>query len=265
MNTLTGKNCILAVLLILLAGCNQDQQSPNSGSGDGIPVPDFGEGFEGLGVGSTNTWPDYIPDDIPALEGEISMVMEATGSHIRIFYENVSDRQIEAYLEELEEAGFQLEYILYVQEGFPDTSDDRAQRGEYDAVDITRGEYHMRLEVGGGLATYDIYTSGFELQAAEAQAPQWPGELAGLVPPPSRCALSRVVSFQAGNYQITCSMEDEAVFDDYRSVLGGMGFEASSNIVTAPGVGVEYLENGETTIQLRISFSSEMEIVIETQ
>lgn len=107
-------------------------------------------------------WPESIPKDIPALEDDISLVMEGSGSHIRIFYRNQTKRQIEQYLDQLEEEGFDLEYIVYTREGFPDKSDERLKRGDYDAVDITKGEYHMRIEYGSDTTTYDIYTAGFQ-------------------------------------------------------------------------------------------------------
>lgn len=114
----------------------------------------------GSGIGFA--WPESIPDDIPLLEGDISIVMEAPDSHIRIFYRNLPKRQVEQYLDRLEKEGFDLEYIVYTREGFPDNSEERAKRGDYDAVDITKGEYHMRLEYGSDTTTYDIYTTGFQ-------------------------------------------------------------------------------------------------------
>jgi hypothetical protein len=108
-------------------------------------------GGSGLGF----TWPESIPDDIPVLEGDISIVMEAPGSHIRIFYQNLSERQLEQYLNQLEKEEFELEYVIYTREGYPDKSEERLKRGEYDAVDITRGEYRMRLEYGKDTTVYD--------------------------------------------------------------------------------------------------------------
>ena len=114
------------------------------------------------GSGFGFTWPESIPDDIPILEGEIQMVMEAPGSHIRIFYQNLAQDQLERYLNLLEQEGFELEYIVYTREGFPDKSEEKHQRGDYDAIDITKGQYHMRIEHGSDITTYDIYTSGFQ-------------------------------------------------------------------------------------------------------
>jgi hypothetical protein len=255
---------VLAGLLMLVAGCRQEDNFPQPFDENGAPIPNPAGDAGGLPSGVGHSWPDYISDEIPILEGHISMVMEAPGSHIRLFYEGLTESQIEDYLDELEKSGFQLEFLLYVQEGFPDNSEERSRRGEFDAVDITRGDYHMRLEVGGELATYDIYTSGFEQQAVEAQAPQWPSELEGVIPPPDRCVLSRVMTFQAGSYYITCAMEDEPVLDEYRMALEALGFQEDSNIVTAPGVTSVHLLREAIQIQLGISLTSELEIQITT-
>jgi hypothetical protein len=53
-------------------------------------------------------WPDDIPDDIPEFDAQIRLVMEGD-THTRIFYEDVSKKQLEAYLQTLEDAGFSLE------------------------------------------------------------------------------------------------------------------------------------------------------------
>jgi len=148
----------IAGLLILFAVLNCGISSNSEGKRDTEATtvsPPGGSGIE-------FTWPESIPEDIPVLEGDISLVMEAAGSHIRIFYRNLPKRQVEQYLDQLEKEGFDLEYIVYTREGFPDKSEERMKRGEYDAVDITKGEYHMRLEPGEDTTTYDIYTTGFQ-------------------------------------------------------------------------------------------------------
>jgi hypothetical protein len=117
------------------------------------PPEDSGLGF---------AWPKSLPDDIPILKGDIQMVMEAPGSHIRVSCQNPTERQLEQYLDQLEKDGFHLEYMFYTKEGYPDKSEEKQKRGDCDAVDITKGEYHMRIEYGKDTTAYDIYTSGFE-------------------------------------------------------------------------------------------------------
>ncbi len=68
-----------------------------------------------------------IPSDIPALEGKISQVMTGQ-THIRIFYEGLSQKQFERYLEILYQNGFELEELVFVQEGFPDNSEERLKK-----------------------------------------------------------------------------------------------------------------------------------------
>jgi hypothetical protein len=146
---------VLILSCLILACCGGAEETPAvptpAGLGDDAP-PDFPFG--------NKQWPESIPDDIPKLEGEIQMVMEAS-THIRIFYINLSERQVEQYLDQLEAVGFQFEFLVYTQEGFPDKSEERMKKGEWDAVDITKGDYHMRLEYGAEQATYDVYTTGF--------------------------------------------------------------------------------------------------------
>ena len=110
--------------------------------------------------GMSTEWPENIPDDIPEFDAQIRLVMDG-GTRTRIFYENVSKRQLEKYLQTLEEAGFNLEYKVYVAEGHPDNSAERIEKGEYDAVYITKDDYELRIEWGEDTATLDIDTSNF--------------------------------------------------------------------------------------------------------
>ena len=145
---------IAGLILLVALGCGISSGTEPESNPSVMPVnppENSGLGFD---------WPESIPDDIPVLEGNIQMVMEAPGSHIRIFYQDLTERQLEQYLDRLEEEGFQLEYIVYTREGYPDKSEERLKRGDYDAVDITKGEYHMRIEYGSDITTYDIYTAG---------------------------------------------------------------------------------------------------------
>ena len=153
-----NKQLLIAIgtILMVTLGCGISHSTePESGPNTTPigPPEDSGFGF---------TWPERIPDDIPILKGDIQMVMEAPGSHIRIFYRNLTQRQLEQYLDQLEKGGFNLEYIVYTREGYPDKSEEKQKRGDYDAVDITKGEYHMRIEYGKDTTTYDIYTAGFQ-------------------------------------------------------------------------------------------------------
>jgi hypothetical protein len=256
----------------LLAGCSE-RNSPEE-----INIPDFSDEADsppadfsgesgGAFFGYGDEWPDYIPAEIPELEGEISLVMESAESHIRIFYDNISENQIEDYLAELQDAGFHLEFLVYVTEGFPDNSEEKIKKGEYDAVDITKGEYHMRLEFGGSEATYDIYTSGFEEEAIAATTPQWPVELQNLIPPPERCELTSVD--QAGGfnvgYLIRCKPEDDEVFPDYANALYTLGYYKEPNIVSVDESSNLWLTDGNIKVRIQYSLMSELMLQIEKQ
>ncbi|MEJ2549110.1 MAG: hypothetical protein P8Z34_00325 [Anaerolineales bacterium] len=265
----------ILVCLFMLVGCsNEDRLSENdipdisdlTGEVDSPPV-DFGGESGGFQFGSSAQWPDYIPADIPELKGQISTVMAAPESHIRIFYENITEGQIEDYLAELQAAGFQLEYIVYTREGFPDNSAEKIEKGEYDAVDITKGEYHMRLEFGGSEATYDIYTTGFEAEVIAATTPQWPVALIDIAPPPERCKLTSVnqTSRDGLGYTIMCEPADDGVFEDYADALYAIGFHKDANIVSVNESENLWLTDGETSIRIMYSLTSELMLTIEKE
>ncbi len=180
------------------------------------PMPDF------LG---TADWPAYIPAEIPPLEGVITNVMEAPGSHVRMFYTGVTKDQFEHYLAQLVSLGFELEYIVYVREGFPDNSEERLKAGDYDAVRIKRGDYQMTIEYGEEVLTYDISTAAFAANMPSLAELDWPAELAGVVPQPERCPVDNMLPPTPEWFMLTCRPADTAVIEDYRSVLEGAGFQ----------------------------------------
>jgi hypothetical protein len=209
--------------------------------------------------GEAAVWPDYIPEDIPVLEGKIRKVMVAPESHIRIFYEGLSKDQIDQYLRLLEQKGFHLEYQVYIQEGFPDNSEERMKKGDYDAVDITKGDYHMNLGYGEGNISYDIYTSGFAMPIPTPAGLDWPADLVNVVPKPERCIIEMAAPDGKGGYQITCRPADQKVGSDYLGVLQTTGFlpKPSSSIVSASGVygkdDLEIIVNQPSTALVLIS------------
>ena len=220
----------LMMACVALAGCGIPQggsqsTTENPATNRDILVTEPSNRLSGsFSQDSAAKWPEYIPDVIPVLEGQISTVLEAPESHIRIFYDNVSEKQVMEYLDLLESMGFDLEYRIYVQEGFPDNSEERAKQGDFDAVDITRGEYHMNITYGAN-PVYDIYTSGFREEALAASALQWPPELLDTVPQIPRCALQTINPSNLDGYHITCREEDENVEQDYKELLLAAGFE----------------------------------------
>jgi hypothetical protein len=185
--------------------------------------------------GDAAVWPDYIPEDIPVLEGKIRQVMVAPESHIRIFYEDLTKDQIDKYLRLLEQKGFHLNYQVYVQEGFPDNSEERIKKGDYDAVDITRGEYHMNIGYGEGNISYDIYTSGFPEPIPTPAGLDWPVDLVNVVPKPERCPIESAAPDSTGGYQIACRPEDDAVANDYLQALQAAGYVPRESAIQSTG------------------------------
>lgn len=236
MNRIQTATLLMALCAIGISACGREPATPppdvSPGSTDaaineGLATSEAAMAESGFLYGEYARWPDSIPDDIPVLEGKIEVVMEAPGSHIRIFYSLVSEQQVSQYLAQLEAEDFQLEYIVYVQEGFADTSNDHIARSEFDAVDISKGPYHMRLEPGGGQATYDIYTAGFitpDLQSFITATPiAWPDDIPRQISPPANCEIDALAKLSTGGYQITfvCSDENvQAQFVDAMLVAG---------------------------------------------
>ncbi len=228
-----GGAIFLVISITSIAGCatNQDavdrDESDNYAQppGNGITEENLGGDFGEFQFGDDVHWPDYIPSEIPEFPGEIDSVMVAPESHIRMRFSKVTDEQIEEYLALLVEEGFQLEFRIHVQEGFPDNSEERRQRGEYDDIDITKGEYHMTLWHWEGTATYDVYTSGFREEAIAATALEWPPDLPESVPQIPRCVLQTINPGHIEGYDITCRQEAENVEQEYIQLLLDAGFE----------------------------------------
>lgn len=239
----------VVVIMMVLTACGSPSTNGDNSSqpviGTALPTEIAGSMPQQLSIdpgwtsrGEAAVWPEYIPEDIPVLEGKIRKVMVAPESHIRIFYEGISKDQIDQYLRLLERKGFQLEYQVYIQEGFPDNSEERMRKGDYDAIDITKGDYHMNLGYGEGNISYDIYTSGFSMPIPTPAGLDWPADLVNVVPKPERCIIEMAAPDGKGGYQITCRLADQKVGSDYLEVLQTAGFlpKPSSSIVSASGV-----------------------------
>ena len=148
---------LLITLIFTTVGCSL--LSPADDQNDDHPIEDRDEGpvSPGLDLGESAQWPTYLPDEIPILTGEIQLVMGAPDTKVRIFYAPLSDNQIEQYLQLCQEQGYKIEYLVYTQEGSVDRSVEKLKAGDYDAIEMTRGAYRLRLEYGSDGATLDIY------------------------------------------------------------------------------------------------------------
>jgi len=240
--------------LILIPGCATRDNGPDSALDnptlEELPDGEFGDFL----FDEAAQWPEYIPDDIPPLPGTIDTVMPG-GSHIRMFYSNVSDEMIEDYLKLLVQEGFDLDYRILVQEGFPDNSEERRQRGEYDDIVITKGEYRMTLSHYEGSATYDVYTSGFQEEAREATALKWPEDLVNILPPPKRCELASINPDGSSGYHISCKREDADVDQDYLEMLLSSGFQIEEEFLGSDNeVTLHRLRREDLVVELSYPF-----------
>lgn len=237
----SGSRIALFILLVLgLSACNShDNQVDPEWTGYQDTLEANQEVFnvpETSRFDEPNEWPDYIPDEIPEFKASIRNVMGG-GGRIRIFYQDVTRKQLDAYLRELEQMGYQLTYQVYIQEGFPDNSEERIKKGDFDAVDITNGMYHMNIAYGEGDISYDIDTDAFADAIPTPAGLEWPADLLGVVPKPERCLIDNVAPDGRGGYTITCIPQDEAVRDDYITALNAAGYlPRESHIVSASGV-----------------------------
>lgn len=204
-------------------------------------------------------WPGYIPDEIPPLPGTIRKVMGGEGAgRVRIFYQGMTKQEIDAYLRLLEKRGFLLEYRVYVDESKPDNSEERMRKGDYDDVLITKGEYSMRLDYGGGDIVYDIDTYAFAGSIPTSTGASWPTELQGKIFPPERCPIEQIFPGTPAGYLVLCQPADEQVASDYISALLSAGFSpevlsATSNTgYVKDGWAVAVSQHSTAIIQVQI-------------
>lgn len=254
--TLSAFLILMAILACKSTGNTKDNPStPVDENAAPQGQPTAGSG--GLNFGAADKWPDYIPADIPVLEGNIRKVMEAPGIKVRIFYEGLTQKQFDQYLKLLKQEGFNLQYIVYIEEGFPDNSEERLKRGEYDAVDITRGNYHLRVEYGEDNTTLDIYTQGFEgapdQPTATVTVYEWPADIVGVVPQPEGCDIFSIVNLNGGGYQIMCNIKVQGIDLVYIQQLQGLGFTEGDKLLDENGQIVTItLVKGNTSVTVML-------------
>jgi hypothetical protein len=105
----------------------------------------------------------------------------------------------------------------------------------------------MRLEPGGGQATYDIYTAGFwtpdPSTLTTATPIVWPSGLPERVPQPATCEIRSLAQLGTpgyeGGYQISFECSDPLVQERYVDVLRGGGLVETDRLVSDTGQIVE--------------------------
>jgi len=242
------KTWVVALLLATSLACGLlpqmtdapvDQPSEDEGA---IPKPD-----EDAGWAVQTEWPEYLPDDIPVLDGGIRTVLGGPDGTVRLFLEPLSKRQEDRYVAQCRDSGFEVTYEIFTQEGFPDRSEERMQAGEYDAVLLTKERIRMRLENGSDSATMSI--DGFA-PSRPRPTPEplfWPEKISDSVPQPDGCRVDHISDLAYGGYQIACAYEDNDVgLDTYVQTLTAMGFREVDRLISDQDQIVEITLESET-------------------
>lgn len=249
---------VFGAVVLILSACAAPAASPAASSpiqpaqatltdllppGDALPAATPQYSLEDLEnwakTGAAAVWPAYIPAEIPQPEGVIRKTMEGDLS-LRIFYASMSPAAFEQWLSLLEQQGFSLEYVVYIQEGFPDTSEERIKQGDFDAVKITKGDYQLEITYGSTDPVLDIAVSGFEFPgysntAPTPSGPVWPVEYALDIPQPARCPLLSIEVVPAHDYRILCQPADAQVLTDYQAALQSAGYLPNTVLPAANG------------------------------
>jgi hypothetical protein len=211
----------------------------------------------GFLYGDLAGWPADIPADIPPLDGEIERVTVVPGLQYRISYSRVSREALSQYLVNLEALGFKLEYIVYSAPNIPDEqTQEKIARGEWDAVDITKGAYSMRLEPGDEGAWLDINNADFMTPGPPPRLSPtplvWPSDIPQRVPQPDSCRLSSIAPLgtHPGGYQMGLECTDPEVQERFVEALLTAGLKETDRLVSDTGQIVEItLQDSEITVR----------------
>jgi len=212
-------------LLVGVGGCD-GETAPDLSAADGgsiTAVDEVGDlsttGLDSLGnaAGPGVGWPNVIPSDIPALRSGISSVLGGPGM-VRIFYSGVTDDEFMAYLEALDEAGFELEYLVYASDANPERAEERAAAGEWDAVRARRGDFTVGVAFGAGEGSIDV--SGPIEDVGSDRS--WPSEWAA-IPTPDELVITEVQRFSSGPI-VNLAYSDDTDIEGYIDELTSGGF-----------------------------------------
>lgn len=184
-------------------------------------------------------WPRGTLGGAPEFPGEIDLVMEGNVS-TRIFYVDMTQKDIEAYVSQLEDEGWEIAYVVYESVVDPSRSEERAARGEYDLVTATRGDYRIRIEpptldieLVGGVAGPIETTTTAPIVWPEG-VPEIPGVVIDVFQGSPDTMVVIIGTFTNGSV------------DEYATVLRDAGFDD----IADSGFDDAALSNGELTIRL---------------
>ena len=139
---------ILSLSCTALPGLRDASESPDSAKSPRFAHQNCNNSqMDGGNSGTNNQWPDSVSLEIPPLEENIRTVF-VTDTIVRIFYSGITTDQVNDYLDLLEENGFTIKPIVYVREGFPDDSEEKISKGDFDAIEALKGEIYLRIEFG---------------------------------------------------------------------------------------------------------------------
>ncbi|MCX6069620.1 MAG: hypothetical protein NTU91_01995 [Chloroflexi bacterium] len=212
----------------------------------------------GFLYGENARWPEDIPADIPPLEGEIEVVRVLQGFQYRIDYTYVSEEALSQYLEDLEALGFEFQYIVWTAPNIPDEQTaEKIARGEWDAVDITKGPYRMRLEPGGEGVSLDIDNADFMTPGPPPQISPtpivWPDDIPDRVPQPASCQMTNISNlggYEPPAYMISFECSDPLVQEHFVEALLAAGLEETDRLVSDTGEIVEVtLQDNEIVVK----------------
>ncbi|MBI9049316.1 MAG: hypothetical protein JEZ00_07850 [Anaerolineaceae bacterium] len=214
------KRCLLCIggLMVFIIGCRM--ASPTSLFNRATATPELQFELDGFSFGAQE-WPEYLPEEIPPIPGTIGSIM-ADDTRVRIFFEEVSEKEMHTYLQEFEDRGFSLKYLLFYADSEQEPTQKDIDKGAYDAVDIIKGEIQIRIEYGDNEGTMDINAQPFA--ADISTGPHWPDALVGVLPEPD-CALDVMMVQSDGAGNMFCNSENINLLAEYSETLMANGFE----------------------------------------
>ena len=289
MRTLRHVLVVCASLVFALAACRQAADFPTVD----LPTVDLAPGAlpwptemgdealegtlqarlaeSGFLYGEFARWPSDIPADIPPLDGEIERLTVIQGVQYRISYARVSREALIQYLENLDALGFKLEFIVYTAPSIPDEQTrEKIERGEWDAVDITKGAYSMRLEPGDEGAWLDINNADFMTPGPPpviSPTPiTWPGDIPDRVPQPASCvpfSLASLGGHRPPAYQIMLECSSDQVQEEFVQALEAAGLRETDRLVSDTGQNVYItLQDDEITVRASDDWGGHFTITI---